>query len=151
MIPPFANNGLLPPGIHSETWQIFVQRFGGTVHRENLIRLMKLALINLRNAGCIAAYIDGSFVTDKKVPSDYDMCWSSVGNNGQYVDATLLDPVLLDFSNGRAAMKAKYGGDIFIAEYLEGKSNKLFLDFFQVDKQTGDPKGIVLIDPRNVK
>jgi hypothetical protein len=42
-------------------------------------------------------------------------------------------------------MKAKYRGDLFPAEVPEGASGKAFLDFFQTDKRTGAPKGIVLV------
>ena len=75
--------------------------------------------------------------TTKELPNDFDGCWSIEG-----VDADLLDPVLLDFSNGRAAQKAKYGGELFPAELIEGGSGKSWLDFFQQDR-TGKPKGIV--------
>jgi hypothetical protein len=99
------------------------------------------ALVALRAAGCTAAYLDGSFVTAKDLPGDYDLCWSVAG-----VNPALIDRVLLKFDDGRRAMKAKYLGDIFPAELPEGGSGKLFLDFFQVDKNTGAAKGIVLID-----
>jgi len=82
-------------------------------------------------------------VTAKKVPGDYDVCWSLQG-----VDPTRLDPVLLNFDNHRQAMKAKYQGDLFPAEVPEGNSGKVFLDFFQTDKDTGAAKGVVLIDLR---
>ncbi|MCY7392533.1 MAG: hypothetical protein LH647_13920 [Leptolyngbyaceae cyanobacterium CAN_BIN12] len=77
-------------------------------------------------------------MTTKELPGDFDACWSVEG-----VDPDLLDPVLLDFSNGRAAQKVKFGGELFPAELMEGASGKLFLDFFQIDKKTGKPKGIV--------
>jgi hypothetical protein len=48
-------------------------------------------------------------------------------------------------------MKAKYSGDLFPAEVPEGVSGKAFLDFFQTDKRTGEPKGIVLLDLGGVK
>jgi hypothetical protein len=58
-----------------------------------------------------------------------------------------LDPVLLDFSRlGRDKMTQKYRGDIFPAELPEGSSGKVFVDFFQTDKNTGNNKGIVAID-----
>jgi len=57
-----------------------------------------------------------------------------------------LDPILLDFSNGRAAQKAKYLGELFPAETPEGSTGRTFLEFFQIDKQTGRPKGIVGIN-----
>jgi hypothetical protein len=43
-------------------------------------------------------------------------------------------------------MKEKYRGDIFPAELPEGGSGKLFVDFFQSDKNTGERKGIVAIE-----
>ena len=43
-------------------------------------------------AGCRRAYVDGSFVTAKEVPGDFDGCWEA-----EDVDPDALDPVLLDF------------------------------------------------------
>ncbi len=144
MIPNFEPSGLLPPGIHLATWAEIVGRFGNNPQRDSLLDALRRALDALRVAGCVAAYLDGSFVTEKKVPGDYDMCWSLQG-----VDHTRLDPVLLNFDNHRQAMKAKYQGDLFPAEIPEGNSGKVFLDFFQTDKDTGAAKGVVLIDLRS--
>jgi hypothetical protein len=148
MIPNFDATGLLPKGIYLATWSEITTRYGATAQRQELLKLLRSALINLCNAGCETAYLDGSFVTAKEVPSDFDMCWCSRKSDGTYIDPKKLDPILLDFSRGRAAMKAKYGGDIFIAESTEGGSGKAFLDFFQIDKATGQPKGIIKIDLR---
>lgn len=91
----------------------------------------------LRTAGCRAVYLDGSFVTEKPHPNDYDGCWDPVG-----VVGALLDPVLLDFSNKRAAQKAKYKGEMFISTQVNG-SLGTFLEFFQIEKSSGQPKGII--------
>ena len=32
------------------------------------------AMVNLRDAGCKTVYVDGSFVTDKERPGDFDAC-----------------------------------------------------------------------------
>jgi len=48
-------------------------------------------------------------------------------------------------------MKAKYRGDLFPAEVPEGTSGKVFLEFFQTDKRTGESKGIVSIRLGGVK
>jgi hypothetical protein len=74
----------------------------------------KAALDTLRQAGCERAYVDGSFVTNKAVPNDFDACWEMVGVDFDLLDR--LDSVLLDWSNRRAAQKAKFGGELFIAE-----------------------------------
>ena len=61
---------------------------------------------NLAAAECAELLLDGSFVSANVLPVDYDAAWETAG-----VDPDRLDPVLLDFSNRRAAMKAKYLGD----------------------------------------
>jgi hypothetical protein len=65
------------------------------------------------------------------------------------VNVELLDPVLLSFAHGRAAQKAKYLGEFFPARLTEG-SGLTFLEFFQVDKDTGRAKGIILLDLRSL-
>ena len=57
---------------------------------------------------------------------------------------TYLDPVLLDFSDRRAAMKTKYLGDLFPASALAAPG-LLYRDFFKTDRN-GVEKGIVLIN-----
>ncbi len=61
------------------------------------MRGLKATLENLRDASCRTTYIDGSFVTSKAIPNDYDACWEEAG-----VDPVMLDPVLLIFDLGRA-------------------------------------------------
>ena len=95
----------------------------------------------MRRAGCQTVYLDGSFVTDKPVPGDYDGCWEETG-----VDPSVLDPILLTFDSGRATQKAKYGGELFLASTIADPQGRRFLDFFQIDKDTGAPKGILALD-----
>ncbi len=143
MLPAFDQRGLLPPGIHTATWGEFDTRYGTTPRRRALLAGLLEALRNLARAGCRTAYIDGSFVTEKLVPGDYDACWEEAG-----VDPGLIDPVLLSFDNLRAAQKAKYGGELFPARARATAQPpfSVFLDFFQVDKATGTAKGIVTLD-----
>jgi hypothetical protein len=62
------------------------------------------------------------------------------------VDPVKLDPVLLTFDAGRATQKAKYYGELFPAQTVEGGSGNTFLEFFQVDRNSGERKGIIRID-----
>lgn len=143
MIPDFAADGNLPAGVHSAGWDEFCNRFGTSEHRKRLLEGLASALSALAAAGCRIVYIDGSFVTRKARPNDYDLCWSI-----DSVRPERLDPALLDFSpQGRNIMKLKYRGDLFPAEAPEGASGKAFLDFFQTDKRTGRAKGIVSLEP----
>ena len=73
------------------------------------------------------------------LPGDYDGVWETVGVNPDRVD-----PVLLDFRNRRAAMKAKYLVDLFPASAIAAPG-VLYRDFFKTDRN-GVEKGIVLID-----
>lgn len=145
MIPPFDEKGRLPPGIHWAEWNEFSERFGATSYRQVLLAGLKRALDALRTANCKTVYIDGSFVTAKEVPGDFDACWSV---NGVVVER--LDPVLLNFDNLRAAQKAKFFGELFPAEAPADLSGQVVLGFFQVDKETGEPKGIIALDLRRL-
>lgn len=141
MIPDFDDNGNLPLGIHRATWREIDARFGQTLHRQRLLEGLRTALESLKAAGCKKVYLDGSFVTDREVPGDFDGCWEA-----NDVDPTRLDPVLLEFANGRAAQKAKFFGELFIAEMRVREVGKTFLDFFQQDKESGSPKGIIALN-----
>lgn len=140
MIPDFDASGNLPRGIHPASWPEFVDRFGGTPHRKRLLGGLRSALKALKVAGCRKVYLDGSFTTHKPDPGDFDGCWEIAG-----IDSSRLDPVLLSFENKRAAQKAKYLGEMFPAQIFS-EPGKTFLDFFQIDKQTGEPKGIIVLD-----
>lgn len=141
MVPDFTEGGLLPPGMHWATWEALASRFGGDPWREELLAGLREALENLRDAGCQTAYVDGSFVTSKNVPGDFDVCWEEQG-----VDPDRLDPVLLDFDRGREAQKAKYLGELFPATAPAIETGLSFFEFFQTDKESGEPKGIIAID-----
>lgn len=145
MIPAFEPTGNLPPGIHGATWHEFAERFGWTPHRRELLAGLRAALEALRAAGCRTAYIDGSFVTAKETPGDFDGCWDTEG-----VDVERLDPVLLTFDPGRAAQKAKYWGEFFPTQLTEGGSGATFLEFFQTDRETGATRGIIALDVQDL-
>jgi hypothetical protein len=136
LIPDFDSRGLLPQGMFRASWQEIEKRFGGNRQRNRLLRGLKDALDSLQVAGCRCVYIDGSFVTAKQWPNDVDVCWDVDG-----VDPIALDSVFFDFSNGREAQRTKFGAEFFPAQAPQRL--KTFLDFFQIDKITGRPKGII--------
>jgi hypothetical protein len=134
-----SSTGYLPPGVHHAPWCEVVPRFSANGHRSRLLGGLLAALQNLAGAGCQSALLDGSFVSQKELPEDYDGAWDTMG-----VDPYRLDPVLLDFSNGRAAMKSKYLGEPFPAT-AAAAPGVLYRDFFMKDRN-GVPKGVVQID-----
>ena len=125
--------------MHDASWREVVSRFGGNSHRERLLDGLPSACRSLMAAGCREVLLDGSFVTAKTLPGDYDAAWETEG-----VDPDLLDPVLLDMKHPREAMKAKYLGDLFPAS-ASAAPGVLFRDFFSSDRN-GVRKGIVLKD-----
>ena len=143
MIPEFNEAGLLPEGIHWAFPHEIQERYAWNVHRQKLVTGMEKALRALRLAGCLILYLDGSFITSKQHPNDYDACWESNG-----VDFAALDPVFFDFRNRRAAQKAKYYGEFFPAHATAEITSpfRTFFNFFQTDKETGNKKGIIGIN-----
>jgi hypothetical protein len=135
MIPEFNRNGTLPVGVHWATWPEIEARFGFSERRRRLLLGLRSALRTLRMAGCRNVDIDGSFVTVKRDPGDYDAYWDIEG-----VDVDSLDAVFLDFSNARRAQKRKYMGEFFPAQMPEGASGRLFLEFFQTTKRPESQK-----------
>jgi len=106
---------------------------------------LRCALVALKAAGCQLAIIDGSFVTQKDDPQDYDGCWEAKG-----VDPSKLDPILLRFDSGRIAQKTKFRGELFPAEAIaNSKTGRRYMDFFQHDRD-GRPKGVTAIDLRTL-
>ena len=132
---------VLPEGIHQATLAEVKMRFANNPKRRQLYWGFVTALNALKAAGVKDIYLDGSFVTDKPIPGDFDVCWDPSG-----VDPTLLDPVFLDFQNKRAKQKAKFNGEFFLYNSDAMLGGPSFLEFFQNEKNSGLRKGIVLID-----
>ena len=130
----------LPPGIHDATLEEVKGVFANNPHRRLLFEGLVEALNSLKVAGCETVYLDGSYISSKPRPGDFDAVYELKG-----IDPNILDPVLMDFSNGRQAQKQKYLGE-FLPNIKEGSSNKPFVEFFQVDKESGNPKGILKLD-----
>ena len=120
---PDLDTGCLLPGVHEASWDEAVSRFGGISHRERLLDGLQRACRGLAAAGRGDVLPDGSFVTTKAMPGDYDAAWGTKG-----VNPDLLDPVLLDMKHPRAAMKAKFLGDLF-PDSASAASGVLFRDF----------------------
>lgn len=131
---------VLPPGIHQASLSEIETLFATNPWRRELFAGLVVALIRLRLAGCLIVYLDGSYVTGKPQPGDYDACWDPNG-----VDPAKLDPVFLQFGDGRSAQKAAFKGEFFPSSMMCLDVGKAFVEFFQRDRFTGQQKGIVAI------
>ncbi len=135
---------VLPVGIHQSSMAEIAERFATNDHRQRLFQGFTSVVDILRKCGCTSIYLDGSFTSDKPLPNDYDGCWDPRG-----VDVSKLDPILFDFTNKRTAQKNKYLGEMFIGSITE-IGGKTFLDFFQTERNTGEKKGILVLQPQNL-
>ena len=139
MIPELVDVGgpwkVLPPGIHPATVAEVKAVFAVNPVRERLFNGFVLGASALALAGCRTVFLDGSFVTEKETPGDYDVSWDATG-----VDIAKLDPIFLDFTNSRQSQKDK-----FLGEFFPESGRRALLTLFQVDKYTGAPKGILKI------
>lgn len=72
-IPELDGDGKLPPGFHRASLEEIVARFCTSTERrrelESPLRLLKQVAVD---AGAVALYLNGSFVTDKESPEDID-------------------------------------------------------------------------------
>ncbi len=134
---------VLPPGIHSATLVEIVAFFGTNPRRRELCSGLVDAAKALADGGCKLLYLNGSFVTGKPDPGDYDAIWDPTG-----ASPTILDPVFLEFQNKRASQRLKYGGEFFPFG-LEAQPGVAFISFFQTDRFTGKQKGLLVIDLTN--
>lgn len=91
---------------------------------------------DLGQARCQRVWLDGSFVTTKEFPADFDLCYDLATTEIDELPAVLLDP---------ASAKRVYGGDIFPTHPALS-----FISFFQRDRD-GHLKGIIQFDPRSVR
>jgi len=47
-------------------------------------------------------------------------------------------------------MKVKYLADLFPSTWIEQSSSSTFLNYFQIDKATGLPKGVLVLNLRDI-
>jgi hypothetical protein len=118
-----------------------VERFGWTPWRRRLLDGLAESLDLLAEAGCRRVWLNGSFVTAKEEPGDFDAVWDP-----EHVDDDALDPIFgpLGLLDGRRLQKERFGGEWF-PNMTERASGVAFANFFQRDRSSL-PKGIVVLD-----
>ena len=129
---------VLPEGVHTADLAEIARTFAINRWRRTLFDGLLAASRDLRTAGCARLYLDGSYVTGKPIPEDYDVCWDPAG-----VDWRFLAPAFRKFGNRRAAQKTAYGGEFFPSSAAADTVGNTFLEFFQLERFTGKRKGIV--------
>jgi hypothetical protein len=135
---------VLEEGIYELSLEEFRTHFVYNPIREKQFNGLLNAMKNLKAAGCTVIYVDGSYVTKKPNPGDYDVCVDYTG-----VNFSLLDPVFLEFDDSRKSQKNKFEGEFFPHSCRADSSGIRFIDFFQNEKYSGRKKGIIKINLTN--
>jgi hypothetical protein len=91
----YQENGNLVSGIHEITWKEFVNEYGYNKPRLKLIEGLEKAMSELRDVKCKIIYVDGSFVSKKNHPNDFDACWDPIGVD--FNTLAIKYPTLLEF------------------------------------------------------
>ncbi len=140
MIPPFDNDGDLPPGVYQATWAEFQRRlciFARSDRRLKLCTLIEQLIVEARTSGIVEQLIiAGSFVTAKEEPNDYDAVIIFQAS----LDVSKLPPVLVDLVDGIRARR-RFGGDIFPIRSGTIRATNL-LSYFQHNR-LGKPVGVL--------
>lgn len=69
----------------------------------------------------------------------------AAGCRRAYIDGSRL----LTFDSGRATQKAAFHGELYMADSRADPQGRLFLDFFQTDRD-GNRKGILVVDLKDL-
>ena len=136
MIPAFRKSGLLPVGIHDATWDEVVNRLGFNEHRFKQLLIVRHVLNILITYGCTEACIAGSFVTNKELPDDVDVCYDNTYMNRRKMNIDY--PEFNDIRYGIEVQQKKYNSEY----YAYNDDDSYFLNFFQSDG-LDNPMGIV--------
>lgn len=143
----YLPNGRLVVGTHLISWAEFVEEFGYTSHRKQLIEGLKMALNILKKYGCERVYIDGSFVTKKLVPGDWDGCYVCIGMNESKMRKE--EPVFHNMAPPRQKQKDRFKGEMMPSDLIVGPNDQTILDYFKFDNRENIEKGIIELSLRN--
>ncbi len=133
-LPGFDDRGFLPDGIHEADWQAVTTRFGRSAKRQELLQGLQTACCVLYRAGVEVLYLDGSFVTDKTNPGDYDACWDMEESG---VDLDMLPACMRPGMLNPVEQRALFKGDFNSMEALRPYR------FFGTDP---NPRGLVALN-----
>ncbi len=140
MIPAFDSCGNLPAGIHDATMGEIETRFAINEKRKELFNALKAVISILDECNCPEVYLDGSFITKKAEPGDYDLCYEPEG--------IIATDRFRQFLKDHRSNREKYLGDIFV-HLPEPPYHINLIKYWQTDTRQDDQiKGILRIDLR---
>lgn len=134
----FNESGFLDPGIHTMTWEEFFIEFSFSPKRKVLLEGLKKVVDILKATGCSNVYIDGSFISSRLEPNDWDACFECAPT---VIREVYKEFPLLDIKE----QKKTYGGELYPASTEADAYRTPYLEFFQQITGTPFKKGIIRI------
>ena len=146
MIPPFADNGLLPAGVYTCSLDEVRDRFGSfqvTDRRSKLYAGLELYLQEAKASGLVTAVIlNGSFVTAEVQPNDIDVIIAMRPGHDMAVDLRPLEYNVVS----RRQIKSRHRLDALVAVDGSEVYDK-YVAFFQAVRGRRDVrKGLLRIE-----
>jgi hypothetical protein len=143
-IPKFLTDGWLPAGHHSASWDEIESVFAGQPGSRRRFVYDQLVDWVRRVQGCGLSgllILNGSFISTNPVPGDVDLIFVYDSQSEELLKSRPELRKLLDYMN----CKNDGPGDVFcFPENTVRNFPKLCrLDGFDLDKQTGEPKGVI--------
>lgn len=144
-IPPFAEKGLLPDGLHECTLEELIERFGAFQESDRRPRLAKelAAYVEEVRAAGVGKYlvVNGSFVTEKPRPEDIDLLLVLRD------DIDLGQPVPPFQYNARSKryVRKQYSFDFFVGFEGDESSEEMLALFRDVKYRPGEVKGYLKV------
>ena len=142
-LPPFRDDGWLPPGHYSIDWEEVANIFGGEPDSKREALLFKLIRFrdDLRECGCVGIIVlDGSFISEKAAPEDFDVLLILQPNIQEMKDnntrlSRLLDAEMAECDDG-------------ISVFYAPKNSKAISELYSIFDQSkaGSPKGVLEVE-----
>lgn len=139
----YNDHGNLEDGIYDMTIDEVREKFCFTEIRKWLFEGLLIAIEHLRKVGCTTIYLDGSFVTKKRNPTDYDMCWDDTGFN--LINVKKICPELLDPGWKNKKMLERYRGEVIPMNNTNPVTGINYFSLFTKDKENATTKGIIRV------
>ena len=142
-IPAFRDDGWLPDGHHSATWEEVIAVFSGQPgsRREHLMRALLDWRDQARQKGISGRLIlNGSFISARENPGDFDALLIYDEDTEAIFAQDAEARVLLDYARCKES-----GFDLFMFSAAAARKFPAWthLDLFDHDKMTGKPKGVL--------
>jgi len=140
MIPDFVDGAILPPGIHSCSWDELVTRFGRSERRRSLCNELRRIVDTAAGCAFLGILLWGSFPTAAENPGDLDLLFITLPgvskNNVAPECAELLEPERSRERFGHDFLQCSNDPEVleYLARYLGYDSS--------IDKQ----KGVLRLD-----